>query len=188
MCWFKRFLFTDHAAKNSWKKSCLTLCRFIQREPEVQFVWMVLLHLLQLFPQKDVFLCLKRNKRYCKKKIPHTRSIFTIIILMMMMMTMMTWLANMSEHFVLSPGSAEILRINCSIGVIPDGEEGESQWVVLKKIDSTVSWLCPLCPSTYMSYKVKWVEYTNCTCKLLFNLMTIMLHIMCIVAFLRKKW
>lgn len=32
----------------------------------------------------------------------------------------LTWFANMSEHLVLSEGSAVILRINCSIGVIPD--------------------------------------------------------------------
>lgn len=34
--------------------------------------------------------------------------------------TKLTWLANMREHLVLSVGSAVILRINCSIGVIPE--------------------------------------------------------------------
>lgn len=33
--------------------------------------------------------------------------------------TQLTWLANMREHLVLSPGSAVILRISCSIGVMP---------------------------------------------------------------------
>lgn len=36
--------------------------------------------------------------------------------------TDLTWLANMSEHLVLSVGSAAIRRINCSMGVIPDGK------------------------------------------------------------------
>lgn len=44
---------------------------------------------------------------------------------------MLTWLANMSEHLVLSLGSAEILRMSCSIGVIPGGAEGELWWVGL---------------------------------------------------------
>lgn len=35
-------------------------------------------------------------------------------------LTVLTWLANMREHLVLSAGSAVILRINCSIGVIPE--------------------------------------------------------------------
>lgn len=33
--------------------------------------------------------------------------------------TELTWLANMREHLVLSSGSAVILRISCSIGVMP---------------------------------------------------------------------
>lgn len=39
----------------------------------------------------------------------------------------LTWLANMREHLVSSVGSAVILRINCSMGVIPDGKT----WVSL---------------------------------------------------------
>lgn len=35
-------------------------------------------------------------------------------------LTVLTWLANMREHLVLSAESAVILRINCSIGVIPE--------------------------------------------------------------------
>lgn len=45
--------------------------------------------------------------------------------------TKLTWLANMREHLVLSAGSAVILRINCSIGVIPERAK-----------DATVSGCC----------------------------------------------
>ena len=38
----------------------------------------------------------------------------------------LTWLANMIEHVVLSAGSAVMLRISCSMGVMPAGTHPEN--------------------------------------------------------------
>lgn len=69
----------------------------------------------------------------------HTHTWHTPTVIIKVTTTTVTWLANMSEHLVSSLGSAEILRINCSIGVIPGGEEGELRWVGLKRSDSAIT-------------------------------------------------